>query len=160
MTVKKRNFTAELKKAQEQGAKIVCSMAPYEGEEMVYQPRKQGDPSPWVRKSGSTLFRYSGRECHAQWAEGTGPKPNLTAIQSLVLDSLRSHNEGMWRSGYGWEWNNRSTTLKYLNALVKKGFAEQTGFELFREEYRITEDGIKAAPTRTEVQALMAAQQW
>jgi hypothetical protein len=146
MTVKKRNFTAELKKAQEQGAKIVCSMAPYEGYEMVYEPRKTGDPSPWKLKAGSD-FRYSGRECHADWPEGTGPKPDLTDTQQLVLDALRRNNDGVWRPGYGWVWENRSTTLKHLNALVKKGFAEQTGFEQFREEYRITEDGIKVAPT-------------
>jgi hypothetical protein len=66
----KRNYTRELRRAQEQGAKVVCSVAPYEGTEMAYRPLKKGDPKPWVpvgQKSSLTPFRYSGRECRAAW---------------------------------------------------------------------------------------------
>lgn len=66
----RRNYSAELLKALENGQKIVCSMAPYEGDGMVYNPRRLRDPRPWTfaENSGAPyhgMFRYSGRECHA-----------------------------------------------------------------------------------------------
>lgn len=71
----KRNYTRELKIARDQGAKIVCSVAPYEGTPVEYRPLKKGDPKPWVpagQKSSLTPFRYSGRECHPVGPNG-GP---------------------------------------------------------------------------------------
>lgn len=63
-----RNYTRELRRAQEQGAKIVCSMAPYEGKPVTYSPREKGDPKPWIFRNPEENdwgYRYSGRECHA-----------------------------------------------------------------------------------------------
>jgi hypothetical protein len=71
----KRNYTRELRRAADQGAKIVCSVAPYAGVEVDYSPRKKGDPQPWVlvdQKSSPTPFRYSGCECRAEGRNG-GP---------------------------------------------------------------------------------------
>jgi hypothetical protein len=64
----KRNYTRELRRAKEQGAKIVCSVAPFHGVEVEYMPRQKGDPQPW-RISGHRTggLRYSGRECQAVW---------------------------------------------------------------------------------------------
>ena len=67
----RRNYSQELLKAQEDGRKVVCSVAPYEGLEMAYAPRRPRDPLPWVpadqyTRSGSYsgMYRYSGRQCH------------------------------------------------------------------------------------------------
>lgn len=67
-----RSYTDRLLKAQENGAIIVCSMAPYENWEVTYDPRHKRDGEPWT-VSG---LRYSGRQCHAMtraeleaWAE-------------------------------------------------------------------------------------------
>lgn len=60
----KRNYTRELRRAQEQGAKIVCSVAPYEGTEVEYDTGfARSHPQPWLVPG--TGIRYSGRECHA-----------------------------------------------------------------------------------------------
>lgn len=64
----KRNYTRELRRAQEQGAKIVCSVTPYHGVEVMYSPRQKGDPQPWrVIGHANGGIRYSGRECQATW---------------------------------------------------------------------------------------------
>lgn len=76
-----RNYTRELRRAQEQGAKIVCSMAPYDGTPVTYSPRMKGDPTPWTMTlptatPGKTVtYYYSGRECHAV-RPGDGPRPS------------------------------------------------------------------------------------
>lgn len=58
------SFTAKLRKAQQDGCLIVCSVAPYEGREVVYDPGyARCHPSPWIVPG--TGLRYSGRECHA-----------------------------------------------------------------------------------------------
>lgn len=59
-----RNFTQELLKAQSAGQRIVCSVAPYEGQAVEHKPRHRRDPLAWVLASQHDL-RYSGRECHA-----------------------------------------------------------------------------------------------
>lgn len=66
----RRNYSAELLKLKDQGKTVVCSVQPYEGLPMVYQPRRPRDPLPWVpaefeggRYEG--MWRYSGRQCHA-----------------------------------------------------------------------------------------------
>lgn len=66
----RRNYSAELLAAQENGQKIVCSMAPYEGDEVAYAPRRLRDPRPWTFTETASaayhgMFRYTGRECHA-----------------------------------------------------------------------------------------------
>lgn len=60
-----RNFTQELKDAVNEGSRVVCSLAPYEGQLVEYRPRSESDPSPWVLTSWPDGYRYSGRECHA-----------------------------------------------------------------------------------------------
>jgi hypothetical protein len=53
-----------LRDALNAGLTIVCSVAPYEGREVAYDPGDSGThPRPWVLPG--TGFRYSGRECHA-----------------------------------------------------------------------------------------------
>jgi hypothetical protein len=68
-----RNYTAPLRKALSEGAQIVCAVSPYSGEEMKYRPRRSGDTRPWVLKSGTVSWRYSGRECKAVTPNGGGP---------------------------------------------------------------------------------------
>lgn len=71
-----RNYTRELRREKSQGAKIVCSVAPFDGEPVDYQPRQKGDSKPWklADRQGQPYegFRYSGRECHAVGPNG-GP---------------------------------------------------------------------------------------
>ncbi len=69
----KRNYTRELRRAADQGAKIVCSVAPYAGVEVDYSPRQKGDPQPWRVPGIRNGLRYSGRECHAV-RPGDGPR--------------------------------------------------------------------------------------
>lgn len=67
----RRNYSKELHDAEKNGAQIVCSVAPYEGTQVHYQPRRPRDPKPWTftenGRSYRGQFRYSGRECHAKW---------------------------------------------------------------------------------------------
>lgn len=59
-----RNYTKVLREAQENGARIFCSIGPEE--EVVYLPRNRTDPEPWVLASEpDSLWRYDGRRCHA-----------------------------------------------------------------------------------------------
>lgn len=78
-----RNYTRELRRAKEQGAKIVCSMAPFEGVEVQYAPRTKGDPQPWRPEQTGRMpdveYRYSGRECHA-----VGPNGGPWALAQLL----------------------------------------------------------------------------
>lgn len=61
-----RSYTAKLLAAQDKGATVVCSVAPYEGVRVEYEPGASGHhPSPWYVLG--TGLRYSGRECHAVW---------------------------------------------------------------------------------------------
>ncbi|MGW0061399.1 hypothetical protein ACWDTT_15915 [Streptosporangium sandarakinum] len=60
------SYTGELLAAQAAGKRIVCSMQPYVGWEMTYDPRRTGDPKPWrITDLLADRFRYSGRECYA-----------------------------------------------------------------------------------------------
>lgn len=64
----KTNYTRALRRAQEQGARIVCSVAPFSEVPVKYMPRFKEDPHPWVldRLPRPVLeYRYSGRECRA-----------------------------------------------------------------------------------------------
>lgn len=70
----RRNYSQELQEAKRRGAVIVCSVAPYDGTEMAYAPRRARDPLPWVpadqyTPSGSYdgMYRYGGRFCHATY---------------------------------------------------------------------------------------------
>jgi hypothetical protein len=59
----KRRFTAELLAQYQRGVnKVVCSLAPHEGEEVEYSPRSKHDAEPWVLPGAP--YRLSGRECH------------------------------------------------------------------------------------------------
>lgn len=48
------------------------------------------------------------------------PDRPLTDTQRSVLEALRRHQQ--WPGG--WIWENRSQTVKHLDALVKKGYAK------------------------------------
>lgn len=43
--------------------------------------------------------------------------------QAYALKCLAEHNEGTWHPGAGWVWTNRSTTVRLLDSLVRRGFA-------------------------------------
>jgi hypothetical protein len=67
-----KNWTQKLRQAQDKyGARIVCSLAPHEGEDVVYRPRWVTDREPWILAEYDGMpvplkgYRYSGRECHA-----------------------------------------------------------------------------------------------
>ncbi|MEU7186460.1 hypothetical protein [Streptomyces sp. NPDC045369] len=68
-----RNFTAELRQAEREGARIVCSVAPCNGQDVEYAPQHRGDRRPWrIVGDPDHPFRYSSRECHAVGQSG-GP---------------------------------------------------------------------------------------
>lgn len=71
-----RNFSQELLDAQKRGAIIVCSAAPYEGTQVHHAPRRLRDPRPWTfTENGPSydgMYRYSGRECHAEYGHWVG----------------------------------------------------------------------------------------
>lgn len=141
-----RQYTAELKLAQEQGATVVCSWQPFEGRKMEYAPRHKGDPQPWVvTGTWDAEWRYSGRDCHAvkDGKEYTPVKPvrAMTEDQKYVLRALAERNGGVWYPGCGWHWANRSTTLRILNGLVKRGYAEVKSPARNNERIEITEAG-------------------
>lgn len=61
-----RNYTRELRAAQERGATIVCSLEPYRDRMVEYKPRTATDPAPWIVVGlGVLWYRLNGRECHA-----------------------------------------------------------------------------------------------
>lgn len=76
----KTNYTRALRRAQEQGARIVCSVAPYEGQPVIYDTgHARSHPQPWLVPG--TGIRYSGRECRAEGPYGgswTDAKPLYT----------------------------------------------------------------------------------
>jgi hypothetical protein len=58
------NPSKMLRWAKDAGLKIVCSVAPYEGREVVYDSGYSGThPRPWVLLG--TGLRFSGKECLA-----------------------------------------------------------------------------------------------
>lgn len=95
-----RNFTRELLKAQHEGARIVCSVAPYEGHAVNYAPRTTRDPQPWVLTGSQGLFRYSGRECHAESAADLFEQA-LAAVRAKWSDYIQ-FSEGP-KLVHGWE---------------------------------------------------------
>lgn len=57
-------YTGRLRAEQRAGKQVVCSVAPYEGREVVYDPGYGfTHPKPWVLPG--TGLRFDGRECHA-----------------------------------------------------------------------------------------------
>jgi hypothetical protein len=56
-----RSYTDRLLTAQRNGAVIVCSMAPWQGQEVTHDPRHPRDGEPWTVAG----YRFSGRFCHA-----------------------------------------------------------------------------------------------
>jgi hypothetical protein len=68
-----RNYTADLRRAQREGALVVGAAQPREGWGMDYRPRRKGDPLPWVAIADPTGPRYNGRECKAVTSSGGGP---------------------------------------------------------------------------------------
>lgn len=54
--------TRDLLRAQASGKTIVCAVEPYDGYAVRYDPRKTGDPVPWVLPK---VGRFKGTECVA-----------------------------------------------------------------------------------------------
>ncbi|AUG87174.1 hypothetical protein HOS58_gp42 [Streptomyces phage Attoomi] len=65
-----RSWTTELKRAQAQGARIVCSVAPWRGMDVEYVPERR----VWMLKddAAENPVTFTGRECHAVGQNG-GP---------------------------------------------------------------------------------------
>jgi hypothetical protein len=58
--------TAVLRQAQNNGARILCGVAPYEGTDMLYRPRNDHDSTPWIlttQEDSPHAYRYTGLEC-------------------------------------------------------------------------------------------------
>jgi hypothetical protein len=60
-----RQFSRELRFAQERGAVIAASAQPFRGQPVLYRPRSSRDPQPWLLEKDCTV-RFSGRACHAE----------------------------------------------------------------------------------------------
>ena len=86
-------------------------------------------------------------------------RDQLGRRQRSVLKCL-ADRAGVWFDGCGWYWNTRSTTVKILDSLVRRGLVEayvaeasRPAFDIvngkrqvvwvkyLRDEYRITDDG-------------------
>lgn len=46
------------------GRRIVCSLAPWRGREVMHAPRSTYDSEPWVLPG--TDYRFKGSECHSE----------------------------------------------------------------------------------------------
>lgn len=136
--------TMQLRKAMAKGAKIVYGMQPWEGREMAYRPRNKHDRKPWVLARDGGPFRFGSGELEIEWGP-EGEPVELTEIQEHMLRALAGRNGGVWFPGCGWHWNNRSTTIRFLLGLVKKGLAVQTSDQPYRERFEITEKGRRLA---------------
>jgi len=134
-----RAYSKELLKAQAEGAKIVRSIGPVSDGEVVYSPRRKGDPQPWLLKTDTSgAWRYSGRECHAEW--GPDGKPvALTETQEHIVKCLV--DRGDWYPGCGWHWANRSSTIRHLDGLVRKGVVIRTSDKPYNERYALSDLG-------------------
>lgn len=91
-----RSWTNRLRNAKENGAKIVCSVAPYEGWEVTYLPRFPKDHAPWViialQIYPNTTFRYSGRECHAIVPAESGVTDCACCGSHIYVENIRVAN--------------------------------------------------------------------
>jgi hypothetical protein len=76
--------------------------------------------------------------------------------QAYALRCLAEHNAGTWYPGAGWIWGNRSTTVRLLDSLVRRGLATRvektrtvgSGAYAGQEPYpfyEITQQGRQAA---------------
>jgi DNA-binding PadR family transcriptional regulator len=78
--------------------------------------------------------------------------------QRYALRCLAEHNAGTWYPGAGWIWDNRSTTVRLLDSLVRRELAtkEMRRYERTPGEYpfyRITEAGRAVVKERRHAQA-------
>jgi hypothetical protein len=76
-------------------------------------------------------------------------RDQLGRRQRAVLKTLAERNNGEWFPGCGWHWGNKSTTIKLLDSLVRRGLVERTetvktalsGTVWRTPLFRITDDG-------------------
>lgn len=66
--------------------------------------------------------------------------PKIGIVQQGVLDALIRHKG--WQNDSGWMWQNRSTTLRALEGLAKKGLARCIDDRPYKEKFAPTEAGI------------------
>jgi hypothetical protein len=68
-------------------------------------------------------------------AEDASPVINLARMGDDQWAILRSLAERPWSDGAGWTWSNRSSTIKLLDSLVKRGLAtcEDTSTTSYRK---------------------------
>lgn len=64
------NHTQKLRRAKDDGAKIVCSVGVHSGCEVAYRPRWTTDKKPWLLTYAESngmqdkaYYRYTGLEC-------------------------------------------------------------------------------------------------
>lgn len=134
-------YSARLKAAQDKGAIIVASPAPFEGHPVEYRPRKRGDQTPWILlgKPEDQYNRFNGRFCHETWPNGKPTQP-LGENQKSCLEAMSRYG-GRFEVGGGWIWQNRSKTLVIMRALAKRGLVEQVSEKEYREAFRLTDAG-------------------
>lgn len=63
----------------------------------------------------------------------------LGDTQVAVLRSL-AREHGSWHPGCGWVWKNRSTTIRILDSLVRRGLVTRTQ-RSYGPQYLITDTG-------------------
>lgn len=73
--------------------------------------------------------------------------------QSYALRCLAEYNGGTWYPGAGWVWSNRSTTVRLLDSLVRRGLATRVEKTDRRTRdpypfYEITQEGRQEAAER------------
>lgn len=67
--------------------------------------------------------------------------------QIEFMQLLRKHR-GQWRRGANWSWKAPSETIRMLEALERRGFAERTA----PEAWRMTQSGRRALKTAERYQ--------
>lgn len=125
--------TAQLRKALEQGAKIVTTDAGYDkGSEVEYDPQHKGDRQPWRVKGLTGVDRVRTSTCEIQWGPNGAPV-KLTETQEAFMRACISHKG--WANSGGWMWANRSTSLRLAEALERKGLLICVNSMPYRERY-------------------------
>jgi hypothetical protein len=60
----KNTWSKKMRALDAKGIPLVCSVEPYEGEPVKFDPRYPTDREPWVLKNIQSIYRYNGREIH------------------------------------------------------------------------------------------------
>lgn len=145
--------TAQLRKALAEGAKIVNPSQPWNRAEVAYAPRTLRDPQPWLYNG----YRFVSGELEADW--GPDGKPvKLTETQAYIVKLFVER--GDWYPGSGWVWSNRSTTIRMLDGLVRKGVLIRVSDTPYKERYTLSDLGHRqfnkpVGPTEAEVRIVL-----